>query len=87
MVEGYGARIGNIDLGRKNKLEAEVVKYVNEVFWFGGEVAMTDGVTRAVEAKFGATAQSLKLASTVGYDPHNGSFLTSVEFRWVPKKK
>lgn len=86
LVEGYGARIGNVDLGRKNELEAEMVKYVNEVFWLGGEVAMADGVTRAIEAKFGATAEDLKLASTVGYDPHNGSFLTSVEFRWVPTK-
>ena len=86
LIEGYGARLGSVALGRKNELEVEVVKYVNEVFWFGGELAMEDGVTRTVEAKFGATAQDLKLASTVGYDPQNGSFLTSVAFRWIPKK-
>ncbi len=86
LVEGYGARIGAVDLSRKSELEAEMVKYVSEIFWFGGELAMVDGVTRAVEAKFGATAQNLKLASTFGYDPHNGSFLTSVEFRWILNK-
>jgi hypothetical protein len=84
MVEGYGARLGQVDLGTKRLLEAEVVSYVTDNLWLGGEVVMEDGVTEAVDTSFGISADDLNLSASFGYSPDSERFSGSVQFRWTP---
>jgi len=86
LVEGYGARFGDVELDTENVLEAEMISYINDSIWLGGDVMMKDGLTEAVEAQFGVTGQSLKLAATFGYGPQSERFSGAVQFRWTPLK-
>ncbi len=86
LVEGYGARLGEVDLDRQSVLEAEMISYISESVWVGGDVMMKDGVTEAVDAQFGVTGADLKLAATIGYAPQTESFMGAVQLRWTPLK-
>lgn len=87
LVEGYGARIGQVELDRKRLLEAEVVSYVTDQVWLGGEFRMKDGVTETIDTSFGISGESLNLATTFGYSPHSERFSGSVQLRWLPFKR
>ena len=86
MVAGYGARFGEVELNRKRLLEAEMVSYLTDTLWVGGDVVMKDGVTENIDTKFGITGDSLKLAATFGYAPQSERFGGSVQFQWTPIK-
>ena len=86
LVEGYGARLSTADLDRKAVLEAESVTYLTEAIWVGGEYAREDGVSKSIDAKFGATTETLKLAATFGYQMPRERFAGSVQLRWTPGK-
>ncbi len=86
LVEGYGARFGEVELNRKRLMEAEMVSYLTDTLWVGGDVVMKDGVTENIDTKFGITGDSLKLAATFGYAPQSERFGGSVQFQWTPIK-
>ena len=86
VVVGYGARVGQIELDRKNVLEAELVSYVTDTMWVGGEVGLMAGVTDHIETQFGITGADLDLAATFGFSPQSERFGGSVRFRWIPFK-
>lgn len=86
LVEGYGARLGQVELDRKRVLEAEVVSYVTDNVWLGGELVMKDGATRTIDTSFGINGNDLELAATFGYAPDRERFSGTVQFRWVPFK-
>jgi hypothetical protein len=86
LVEGYGARFGEVELDKKRLLEAEMVSYITDTMWVGGEVTMKDGVTDSIDTRFGITGDDLKLSATFGYAPQKERFTGSVQFRWTPFK-
>ncbi len=86
LVEGYGARLGEVDLDTERLLEAEMVSYLSDSVWVGGDLMMKDGVTEAIDAQFGITAQDLKVAASVGYAPQSERFRGTVQLRWTPLK-
>jgi hypothetical protein len=86
LVEGYGARLGQVELDRKRLLQAEVVSYISDNVWLGGEFVMKDGVADTIDTRFGITGEDLDLAATFGYSPDRERFSGTVQFRWVPFK-
>ncbi len=86
LVEGYGARFGEVELNRKRLLEAEMVSYLTETLWVGGDFVMKDGVTENIDTKFGISGDTLRLAATFGYAPQSERFSGSVQFQWTPIK-
>jgi hypothetical protein len=86
LVEGYGARFGQVELGTKRLLEAEVVSYVSESIWLGGELVMKDGVTQTIDTRFGISREDLNLSAAFGYSPDSERFSGTVQLRWVPLK-
>ncbi len=86
LVEGYGARFGEVELDRKRLLEAEMVSYLTDTVWVGGDFIMKDGVTENIDTKFGITGDNLRLAATFGYAPQSERFSGSVQFQWTPFK-
>ena len=63
-----------------------MVSYISDSVWVGGDLTMKDGVTEAIDAQFGITAEDLKLAATFGYAPQTERFSGTVQVRWVPLK-
>lgn len=86
LVEGYGARLGQVNLDDERLLQAEVVSYVTDSVWLGGEFIMKDGVTETIDTRFGITGEDLDLAATFGYSPGSERFSGSLQFRWIPFK-
>lgn len=86
LVEGYGARLGEVELDKENLLEAEMISYVSESVWIGGNLMMKDGLTETIDAQFGVTAEDLKLAATFGYAPQSERFGGTLQLRWTPLK-
>jgi len=86
LVEGYGARFGQVELDKKSVLEAEMVSYLTDTVWLGGELVLKDGVTETIDTRFGISGEDLKLSATFGYSPQSERFAGSVQFRWVPFK-
>jgi len=87
LVEGYGGRFAQVDLGEgKKKLEAEVVSYLTEHVWLGGDFAMEDGEIDTIDTRFGISSADLNLSATFGYSPHSERFSGAVQLRWVPFK-
>jgi len=86
LVDGYGARLGSVDLGAKRLLEAEVISYVSDTVWLGGEFRMEDGNAEVIDTTFGITAEDLDLAASFGYSPNSERFSGSVQLRWIPFK-
>lgn len=86
LVEGYGARFGEVELDRKRLLEAEMVSYLTDTLWVGGDFVMKDGVTENVSTKFGLTGDNLRLAATFSYAPQSARFSGSIQFQWTPIK-
>jgi len=86
LVEGYGARFGQVELDTERLLEAELVKYVSDTVWLGGEVIMKDGLTESIDTRFGITGENLKLSASFGYAPQRERLNGSVQFRWTPFK-
>lgn len=87
LVEGYGARLGQTQLGKKRLLEAELVTYVSDTVWLGGEFIMKDGVTESIDTRFGITGKNLKLSASFGYALQSERFNGTVQFRWTPFKR
>ncbi len=65
---------------------AEMVSYVTDTLWVGGDFVMKDGITENIATKFGITGDNLKLAATFGYAPQSERFSGSVQFQWTPFK-
>jgi len=86
LVEGYGARFGQVELGAKRLLEAEVVSYISESVWLGGELVMKDGVTQTIDTRFGISSEDLNLSAAFGYSPDSERFSGTIQLRWVPFK-
>ena len=86
LVEGYGARFGEVELNRKRLLQAEMVSYLTDTLWVGGDFVMKDGITQNIDTKFGITGDNLRLAATFGYAPQSERFSGSIQFRWTPIK-
>lgn len=86
LVEGYGARFGEVELNRERLLEAEMVSYLTDTLWIGGDFVMKDGVTEKIDTKFGITGDNLRLATTFGYAPQSERFSGSIQFQWTPIK-
>jgi len=86
LVEGYGVRFGQVELDRERLMEAEMVSYLTDRIWVGGDFIMEDGVTKNVDTKFGVTSNNLKLAAAFGYSPQSERFSGSVQFQWTPIK-
>jgi len=86
LVEGYGVRFGQVELDRERLMEAEMVSYLTDRIWVGGDFVMEDGVTKNVDTKFGVTSNNLKLAAAFGYSPRTERFSGSVQFQWTPIK-
>ncbi|HEX9699548.1 MAG TPA: hypothetical protein VGD06_08830 [Acidobacteriota bacterium] len=86
LVEGYGARFGEVELDKKRVLEAEMVSYLTDSVWVGGDFVMKDGRPETIESRFGVTADSLKLAASFGYGPQSQRFSGAVQLRWTPMK-
>ena len=86
LVEGYGLRFGEVELDRKRLLEAEMVSYLTDTVWVGGDFIMKDGVTETIDTKFGITGDNLRLAASLGYSPQSERFSGSVQFQWTPIK-
>lgn len=86
LVEGYGVRFGQVELDRESQVEAEMVSYLTDSIWVGGDFVMEDGVTKNVDTKFGVTSNNLKLAAAFGYSPRTERFSGSVQFQWTPIK-
>lgn len=86
LVDGYGARLGSVDLGAKRLLEAEVISYVSDTVWLGGEFKMEDGIAEVIDTTFGITGEDLDLAASFGYSPQSERFSGTVQLRWVPFK-
>ena len=86
LVEGYGVRFGQVELDRERLMEAEMVSYLTDRIWIGGDFVMEDGVTKNVDTKFGVTSNNLKLAAAFGYSPRTERFSGSVQFQWTPIK-
>ncbi len=86
LVEGYGVRFGQVELDRESQMEAEMVSYLTDSIWVGGDLVMEDGITKNVDTKFGITSENLKLAAAFGYAPQSERFSGSVQFQWTPIK-
>ena len=86
LVEGYGVRFGQAELDRESVMEAEMVSYLTDKIWVGGDFVMEDGITKNVDTKFGVTSNNLKLAAAFGYSPQSERFSGSVQFQWTPIK-
>jgi len=86
LVEGYGVRFGQVELDRESQVEAEMVSYLTDSIWVGGDFVMEDGITKNVDTKFGITSQNMKLAAAFGYAPQSERFSGSVQFQWTPIK-
>ena len=84
LVEGYGVRFGQVELDRESQMEAEMVSYLTDSIWIGGDLVMEDGITKNVDTKFGITSENLKLAAAFGYAPQSERFSGSVQFQWTP---
>ena len=84
LVEGYGVRFGQVELDRESQVEAEMVSYLTDSIWVGGDFVMEDGITKNVDTKFGITSQNMKLAAAFGYAPQSERFSGSVQFQWTP---
>jgi len=84
LVEGYGVRFGQVELDRESQMEAEMVSYLTDSIWVGGDLVMEDGITKNVDTKFGITSENLKLAAAFGYAPQSERFSGSVQFQWTP---
>ena len=67
-------------------MEAEMVSYLTDSIWVGGDLVMEDGITKNVDTKFGITSENLKLAAAFGYAPQSERFSGSVQFQWTPIK-
>ena len=87
LVEGYGARLEQTRLGKKSLLEAELVSYVSDTVWLGGEFLMKDGVTESIDTRVGITGEDLQLSATFGYALQSKRFKGTVQFRWTPFKR
>lgn len=87
LVDGYGARLGQVQLGKKHLLEAELVTYVSDTVWLGGDFLMKDGVTESIDTHFGITGEDLKLSASFGYALQSERFNGTVQFRWTPFKR
>jgi len=86
LIEGYGARFGEVDLGKKRLIEAEFVNYFTDTIFAGGDFTMEDGVTQSIETQFGITGESLKFSANFGYAFEAERFSGAVQFRWTPIK-
>ena len=86
LVEGYGARLGQTQLGAQSLLEAELVSYLSDTVWLGGNFLMKDGVTESIDTRFGVTGENLKLSATFGYSLQSERFNGTVQLRWTPFK-
>ena len=86
LVEGYGVRFGQVELDRESQMEAEMVSYLTDSIWVGGDLVMKDGITKNVDTKFGITSENLKLAAAFGYASQSERFSGSVQFQWTPIK-
>ena len=82
----YGVRFGQAELDRESIMEAEMVSYLTDKLWVGGDFVMEDGITKNVDTKFGVTSNNLKLAAAFGYSPQSERFSGSVQFQWTPIK-
>ena len=45
-----------MELGKKRLIEAELVNYLTDTIFVGGDFSMEDGVTQSVETQFGIIA-------------------------------
>lgn len=86
LVEGYGARLGQAQFGKKRLLEAELVSYVSDTIWLGGQFIMQDGVTESIDTRFGITGEALKLSAVFGYALQRERFNGTLQLRWTPFK-
>ena len=86
LVEGYGARFGEVELDRKRVLEAEMITYLTESVWVGGDFMMEDGQTETLDTQFGVTGEDLKLSASFGYGFQRERFAGAVQLRWTPIK-
>ena len=86
IVEGYGVRFGQVELDRERLLEAEMISYLTDTIWVGGDFIMKEGITKNVDTKFGITGDNLKLSAAFGYALQSERFSGSVQFQWTPIK-
>ena len=87
LVEGYGARISQVELDKKAILEAESVTYLTNALWVGGEYTRKEGASQSIDAKLGVTTDNLNLAATVGYQLAKESIAATFQMRWTPGRE